>query len=674
MLNCRKRIVMKNKIVIVWKIFFLSSLCMTNISFSQLATSFGLSNVADSAKHIIVGQIIKEEILAKSDADSVLRMEDYDGTIYSVRVLHVLKGDSGIADFKLFISKEMESSSGEFDPIIIYEGKGYLLFLCRTAIPPLLTAKYRLGDTSYYVPVYFGNGSIDINQSRGLETLRRTEEYLKVSSFAWKTKTISDWIEMLKDRFRSGLQDKSIGDADFVNTLVALLTEAITDIQTGDSLNCAKIIQRIDNMINGAFSGFDRMRFVSLDSALSFFSDISYIRGILPNVPDGSFPMVDSLSPAQVYSGSNGFKLKIIGEDFANGAVAYWDWLPRTTTFISSTEIRANILASDVAKPDTATVSVVNPNGATHGADFIVLPLPAPHLVVKLINSTGARLTTGSLQYYEGSWKNATNNNDGTFTINSTAKTLSLRMTYGYGTQTKSNVTVGTDTAIFQTVNAQIKLEDSRGNPIDTGIVQYYAGAWRILGTTTNGVAAKELLPNNYTFRMTYASGSNDKVQDIGANPTVVFQTVSAAVQLRNSLGSLIDTGTVQYYAGAWRSFGTTSSGVTTKELLPANYTFRMTYESVSNDKAQDISTNSTVAFSTVLCTISVKDSQGQPVNNVMASYYSGAWRQIGSTVNGQVTKELLPANLTFRITYGANHQDKTQNLATNSLVEFTIP
>ena len=173
---------------------------------------------------------------------------------------------------------------------------------------------------------------------------------------------------------------------------------------------------------------------------------------------------------------------------------------------------------------------------------------------------------------------------------------------------------------------------------------------------------------------MTYAYGSNDKQQNIGTNPTVVFQTVNATVQLKNSQGNLIDTGTVQYYAGAWRNLGTTTGGLATKELLPNNYSFRMTYAYVSNDKAQDISTNSTVAFSTVLCTITVTNSQSQPVNNVQASYYSGAWWQIGPTVNGQVTKELLPANLTFRITYGTSHQDKTQNLATNNVVGFSTP
>ncbi len=311
-----------------------------------------------------------------------------------------------------------------------------------------------------------------------------------------------------------------------------------------------------------------------------------------------------------------------------------------------------------------------------YNTEYLLTQIPTSQagFIVKLISSTGTRFTTGSLQYYEASWKDATNNNDGTFSITTTAKTLSLRMTYEYGTQTKSNVTVGSDTAVFQTVNVQVQLKNSQGNFLDTGSVQYYAGVWRNLGITSNGVASKELLPNAYSFRMTYAGGSNDKQQDIGANPTVVFQTVNTTVQLKNSQGNLIDTGTVQYYAGAWRSFGTTTGGVTTNELLPNNYSFRMTYEGISNDKAQDISTNGTVAKSTVLCTVRVKDSQGQPVNNIQASYYSGAWRQIGPTVNGQVTKELLPANLTFRITYGTSHQDKTQNLSTSSVVEFNIP
>ena len=43
------------------------------------------------------------------------------------------------------------------------------------------------------------------------------------------------------------------------------------------------------------------------------------------------------------------------------------------------------------------------------------LPSQPPGLLVKLENSSGTLLTSGSLQYYEGSWKDAVNNGDGTF-------------------------------------------------------------------------------------------------------------------------------------------------------------------------------------------------------------------------------------------------------------------
>ena len=173
---------------------------------------------------------------------------------------------------------------------------------------------------------------------------------------------------------------------------------------------------------------------------------------------------------------------------------------------------------------------------------------------------------------------------------------------------------------------------------------------------------------------MTYAYASNDKAQNLNNDPTVVFQTVNAAVQLKNSQGSLIDEGTVQYYSGAWRAFGTTTGGVATKELLPNNYSFRLTHSFISNDKTQNIGSTSTVSFSTVAATVRVTNLQSNPVNNAAVTYYSGAWRVFGTTgANGEALKELLPANLSFRAKLGTLQQDKTQNLSTNPLVEIQL-
>jgi hypothetical protein len=292
---------------------------------------------------------------------------------------------------------------------------------------------------------------------------------------------------------------------------------------------------------------------------------------------------------------------------------------------------------------------------------------------VQLKDSQGNLIDQGTVQYYSGAWRNFGVTSSGIATKELLPNNYSFRMTYAYASNDKQQDLTSNPTVVFQTVNAIVQLKNSQGNLIDTGTVQYYSGAWRAFGTTTNGAIAKELLPNNYSFRMTYAFASNDKQQNIGTNSTVVFNTVNASVQLKNSQGSLIDQGTVQYYSGAWRDFGATTGGTTAKELLPTSYQFRMTYAYVSNDKTQDVGSNNIVSYSTVLTTVRVKDAQSNPVNNAVITYYSGTWRQFGNTVNGDITKELLPANLQFRAKLGSVQQDKTQNLSANPLVEISL-
>jgi len=232
-------------------------------------------------------------------------------------------------------------------------------------------------------------------------------------------------------------------------------------------------------------------------------------------------------------------------------------------------------------------------------------------LPVKLQDSQGNLLQGGSLQYYDAGWKDAENKADGTFNVETDKATVSLRMHYAGASQQLSNVTVEQNTVTFQTVKTTVKLLNDQNELLDGGSVKYYASGWKDFGEAINGEVTKELLPKEYSFRMSYGGASLDQKQDIEVNPNVVFQTVNTKVQLLDSQGNLIPGGTVQYYASGWKEFGEAINGETSKELLPKEYSFRMSYGGASLDQKQDIGENSTVVFQTVNTTVQLKDSQG---------------------------------------------------------------
>jgi len=294
------------------------------------------------------------------------------------------------------------------------------------------------------------------------------------------------------------------------------------------------------------------------------------------------------------------------------------------------------------------------------------------NLNVHLLNSQNQPLTNGTLKYYEGGWKEAVNNGDGIFQVETDLETVKLRMIYAHASQDMADVPVNGGPVTFQTVPVKVELRDSQNQLIDEGSVKYYSGGWRTFGTTSGGIAVKELLPKSYKFRLTYAHASNDLTQDVDDNETVVFQTVPVQVELRDSQNQLMDEGTVKYYSGGWRTFGNTSGGVVEKELLPNAYKFRMTFAYASNDMTQNIEDNPLVSFQTIQATVELRDSQNQLMDEGTVKYYSGGWRDFDATSGGIAEKELLPNSYKFRMTYAYASEDRTQDLSENETVTFS--
>jgi YD repeat-containing protein len=197
-----------------------------------------------------------------------------------------------------------------------------------------------------------------------------------------------------------------------------------------------------------------------------------------------------------------------------------------------------------------------------------------------------------------------------------------------------------TYTISASTTTVTVQLEDSAGDPLSGGVVQYYSRGWQAFGTTdASGKVTKELRPATYTFRIQYAFRHQRKAQNVAVDPTVVFQTRRVTVQLKDSTGSLMDTGTVQYYSGRWHDIGSTSGGEVSKELLPASYTFRITYAFRSQQKSQNVAADTTVVFQT---------GQVHSDSGKCTQYYAGrGWRTFIQDM------ELLSVTYTFRFNDG---------------------
>jgi len=81
-------------------------------------------------------------------------------------------------------------------------------------------------------------------------------------------------------------------------------------------------------------------------------------------------PTITSLSPASATHGGAGFALTVNGTGYVSNSVVKWNGSARATTYVSSTQVTAQITAADITKAGTFKVTVTNlaPGGGTSAA------------------------------------------------------------------------------------------------------------------------------------------------------------------------------------------------------------------------------------------------------------------------------------------------------------------
>jgi hypothetical protein len=86
-------------------------------------------------------------------------------------------------------------------------------------------------------------------------------------------------------------------------------------------------------------------------------------------------PVLASITPTSATAGGGGFTLTANGSGFNSASQVRWNGQDRPTTFVSSTQLRASISASDIANAGTAQVTVFNPapGGGTSAAQTFTI-------------------------------------------------------------------------------------------------------------------------------------------------------------------------------------------------------------------------------------------------------------------------------------------------------------
>jgi hypothetical protein len=117
------------------------------------------------------------------------------------------------------------------------------------------------------------------------------------------------------------------------------------------------------------------------------------------------------MDPAGAYVGFGGFPLTVKGAGFITSSTVEWNGSSRPTTFVSPTQLTAQMSGADIAAVGMVTVIVRNPSpggGVSNAVMFKVVPGPAPGTGVIQLISVG----------FDGSVSNGT-----TFTPPSTSAT-----------------------------------------------------------------------------------------------------------------------------------------------------------------------------------------------------------------------------------------------------------
>jgi hypothetical protein len=110
-------------------------------------------------------------------------------------------------------------------------------------------------------------------------------------------------------------------------------------------------------------------------------------------------PTISALSPSSATAGASATSLKVTGSGFVKGSRVRFDATEATTTFVSATEVKATLSATQLSTAKTIAVTVLNPTpgGGTSNGQTLAVGNPVPTLTAINPSSATAGATATTL-------------------------------------------------------------------------------------------------------------------------------------------------------------------------------------------------------------------------------------------------------------------------------------
>jgi hypothetical protein len=185
-------------------------------------------------------------------------------------------------------------------------------------------------------------------------------------------------------------------------------------------------------------------------------------------------PAITSLSPASAIVGGAAFTLTVNGTNFISGSVVNFNGSPKTTTFVSATQITAAITTADILTAGSVNVTITNPvpGGGTSGNSPFAINNPAPTITSLSPNGVtaggaGFTLTVNGTNFLSSSVVNFNGTAKATTFVNATKLTASI-LSSDISAVGSANVTVTNPAPGGGTTTNFVFTIASQPNPVPT--------------------------------------------------------------------------------------------------------------------------------------------------------------------------------------------------------------